>query len=167
MLQGYYHKNSSMKAILLVLATSFVSLVLPGQSAQDREAVKKVVVAFQDDFNDGRFQKANTFTTADWEHINPLGGITKGREAVLNEVRGVHQTFLKGVTITIEDMTLRFMNPAVAIATVTHNITDYTTPDGVLHQKEKHSKTYVVVRQKGKWLLAHDHNTIVLNQKPR
>ena len=36
------------------------------------------------------------YTTIDWVHINPGGGITRGREDVLREVRAIHQTMLKG-----------------------------------------------------------------------
>jgi uncharacterized protein (TIGR02246 family) len=131
------------------------------QSAQDTQAVKRVILLFQDDFNDGRFNHAATYITRDWEHINPLGGIDRGRDSVLSVVRSVHQTFLKGVTMTIEAMTLRFILPNVAIADVVHKIADYTTPDGVRHQNERQMKTYVVVKQNGKWLLTHDHNTII------
>lgn len=132
-----------------------------GQTAQDTQAVKRVIRLFQDDFNDGRFNQAATYTTSDWVHINPLGGVDRGRDSVLSVVRSVHQAFLKGVTITTEAMTLRFVHPNVAVADVVHTITDYTTPDGARHQNERQLKTYVVVKQNGRWLLTLDHNTII------
>ena len=149
-------KNS----LILFLAIS-ASLSSAGQNAMDKQDVEKVVIAFQDDFNDGGFKKAIAYTTNDWEHLNPGGGITKGREEVLKEVRAVHQTFLKGVTITIETITVRFITSDVAIADVIHKISTYEMPEGVKHENERHLKSYVVVRQKGKWLLTHDQNTII------
>jgi hypothetical protein len=59
------------------------------------------------------------FTSDDWNHINPGGGRTRGREAVLKELREVHGTFLKGVTDTITSLDVRFATPDVAVATVT------------------------------------------------
>jgi uncharacterized protein (TIGR02246 family) len=150
-----------MKAALLLLSTCFLSLLVVAQTSQDKEAVKNVVIAFQEDFNDGTFKNAYTYTTEDWEHINPLGGVDKGRETVLNVVRSVHETFLKGVTMSVQTMSIRFINPNTAIATVVHRISDFTTPDGVTHKNEQHVKTYVVARNKGKWLLTHDHASIV------
>ncbi len=47
-----------MKAILLLLSICFLSVYSKAQSANDNEAVKKVVIAFQDDFNDGGFKNA-------------------------------------------------------------------------------------------------------------
>lgn len=68
-----------MKPFVFLLLTSFVSIVSMGQSSKDEELVKKVINAFQDDFNDGSFKNAASYTTSDWEHLNPGGGITKGR----------------------------------------------------------------------------------------
>lgn len=151
-----------MKAFFLLTIISFLWFVSKGQNTQDKEAVKKVVIAFQEDFNEGSFKNATAYSTIDWEHINPGGGIKKGRDSVLKEVRAVHQTFLKGVTMRIESMDIRFLTPDVAIADVIHNVDNYTTPDGVKHENERHIKTYVIVKKKGKWLLAQDHNTVIL-----
>ena len=148
-----------MKFLLSVVA-SLVSVAGITQTSRDEEEVKKVVIAFQADFNEGSFKNAANYTTIDWEHINPFGGITKGRDSVLLDVRSVHQTFLKGVTMKIASMTVRFVTPGTAIAVAIHKIDNYTTPDGVRHNNESHTKTYIIIKQKGKWLLTLDQNTI-------
>lgn len=150
-----------MKAFFILIAINFLSLAVKGQSSQDKETIKKVVIAFQEDFNEGSFKNADGYSTPDWRHINPGGGIDKGRDSVLITVRAVHQTFLKGVTMQIESMDIRFLTPDVAIADVIHTVGNYTTPDGVKHENERHIKTYVVVKKKGRWLLAQDHNTVI------
>ena len=132
-----------------------------GQNSRNEQLVKNVVLAFQDDFNEGGFKKAEFYTTKDWDHINPGGGITKGRESVLKEVRAVHQTFLKGVSLTIESITIRFLTPTVAIADVVHKSSDYELPEGIKHQNERQRKTYVVVKKQNKWLLTLDQNTVI------
>jgi len=143
---------------------SYISFVSRGQNPQDEELVKKVVLAFQEDFNEGSFKNAASYTTDDWEHLNPNGGVLKGRDAVVKRVREVHQTFLKGVTMSIESMSIRFITPDVAIANVIHKMNDYETPNGVKHENERRLKTYIVVKQKEKWLLTHDQNTNITNQ---
>ena len=150
-----------MKTLFTLIIISFLSFVGKGQSSQDKKAIKIVVIAFQNDFNDGGFKNAEAYSTSDWRHINPGGGIDKGRDSVLMTVRAVHQTFLKGVTMQIESMDLRFLTADAAIADVIHKVDTYTTPDGVRHENERHIKTYVVVKKKGRWLLAQDHNTII------
>jgi uncharacterized protein (TIGR02246 family) len=146
--------------LLLLAFANFIVTIIHGQTEQDKEQVKKVVLAFQDGFNEGSFRNAESYTTVDWEHINPFGGITKGRDSTLADVRRVHQTFLKGVTMKAESIDIRFPVSNVAIAVVVHQINNYTTPDGVQHTNEKHMKSYVIVKQKDKWLLTLDHNTI-------
>ena len=150
-----------MKTLFTVIIISFLSFVGKGQNSQDKEAIKKVVIAFQDGFNEGTFKNAEAYSTSDWRHINPGGGIDKGRDSVLITVRAVHKTFLKGVTMQIESMEIRFLTTDAAIADVIHKVDPYTTPDGVRHENERHIKTYVVVKKKGRWLLAQDHNTVI------
>jgi uncharacterized protein (TIGR02246 family) len=150
-----------MKTYILFTILSFTFYLCMAQSHSDKEAVKKVIIAFQEDFNDGAFKNAHLYTTNDWVHINPGGGITKGRDEVLSEVIDVHQSFLKGVSMTIDRMEIRFITPTVAVADVIHIISPYELPTGVKHENERQIKTYVVVKQKEKWLLSHDHNTVV------
>lgn len=144
--------------LFLILSFSNPSI---GQNSRDGQLVKNVVLAFQDDFNEGGFKNAEFYTTKDWEHINPGGGITKGRGAVLKEVRTVHQTFLKGVSLKIESITIRFLNPTVAIADVVHKSSDYELPQGVKHQNERQMKIYIIVKKQNKWLLTLDQNTVI------
>lgn len=147
--------------LLLIIGLNLYSVSLTAQNSQDKESVKKVVIAFQEDFNDGSFKNAPSYTTTDWEHINPGGGIDKGRDNVIKGVQGAHQTFLKNVKMRMESLDIRFLTPDVAIADAVHDIDPYTTPDGVKHKNEKQMKTYVLVKKTGNWLLAHDHNTII------
>ena len=146
--------------LILFLIINFTNASV-AQNSKNEQLVKNVVLAFQDDFNDGGFKNIEFYTTKDWEHINPGGGITKGREAVLKEIRAVHQTFLNGVTLTIESITIRFLTRTVAIADVVHKCSDYELPQGIKHQNERQRKTYLVVKKENKWLLTLDQNTII------
>lgn len=150
-----------MKTSLILFLSFFISISSFAQNPKAHLLVKNVVLSFQKDFNEGGFKNAKRYTTSDWQHINPGGGITNGREEVLKEVRAVHQTFLKGVSLTIESIAVRFLTPTVAIANVVHKSTDYELPKGVNHINERQMKTYVIVQRNNKWLLTMDHNTII------
>jgi len=134
------------------------------RGADDEQLVREVVSAFVADYNNGDFKNAPIYTTDDWVHINPGGGITRGRDKVLKEVRAIHKTMLKGVSITIESMTVHFVTPDVALVDAVHKSDGYVTPeDGVKHENERQIKIYVIVKRNGKWLLALDQNTIISN----
>ncbi len=123
--------------------------------------MRQVVQSFFAAFNAHEFERTEEYTTEDWSHINPLGGWTRGRKAVLKELLEVHKTFLKDVTMTIEDMDVRFATPNVAVVTVTNRISTYVTPDGGRHENERQIKTFVVVKRNGRWLIMQDQNTII------
>jgi uncharacterized protein (TIGR02246 family) len=150
-----------MKHIHIFVLASLLGSCGTQPTQNDEEAVKQIVLDFQQDFSDGTFKKAESYATNDWEHINPLGGSDRGRDAVLQSVRGVHQTFLKDVSMTTDSMKVRFIKPDVALVTAYHSVGNYITPDSVKHLNERHIKSYVLVKQDNKWLMALDHNTII------
>ena len=130
-------------------------------SVQAREGlVLQAVQSFYDAFNAGDFGNAAEFATEEWNHIDPGGGWTRGRAILIPLLNLFHSTFLKGVTDTPEGMDVRFATTRVAVVTVPSRVTTYTTPDGVTHENERQIRTFVVVKQRGRWLIMQDHNTI-------
>ena len=149
-----------MRLLLAVVTSLYLAGGALAQTPGGEEQARRAVQSFYDAFNSHNFGRVPEFTTEDWTHINPLGGWTRGREAVLEELEGVHSTFLKGVTDTVEEMSVRFATPDVAVVTVPSRVSTYTTPDGVRHENERQIRTFVVVKRGGKWLIMQDQNTI-------
>jgi uncharacterized protein (TIGR02246 family) len=155
-----------MKTIGIVILGLF--LMVPSAAlSDDREAaVRTAIQSFYKAFNDGFVGRAD-YATEDWNHINPLGGRDRGREATLKTVREVHQTFLKGTTETIENMDIRFADQNVAVGTVTSIGNPFTSPDGGKHSAGRSIRTFVVVNHGGRWLIMQDHNTMVVDLPAR
>ncbi|MBA3353617.1 MAG: SgcJ/EcaC family oxidoreductase [Blastocatellia bacterium] len=147
-------------SLIVVFMLSLPNLVVAQTSSRERQ-VRQAVQSFYDAFNSHGFERASEYTTEDWNHINPFGGRTRGREAVLRELNEVHSSFLRGVTDTIEDMDVRFANSSVAVVTVTSRTSTFTTPDGIRHENERHIRTFVVVKRSGRWLIMQDQNTTI------
>ena len=149
-----------MKKLLLlgVLVAALVSAVSQEPSKERR--VREAIQSFYAAFNAHDFKDAAQFTTDDWTHINPLGGVTRGRDAVLGELKEVHSTFLKNVKDTPEDVSVTLATPDVAVATVVSRVSPFKTPDGVKHENEQHVRTFVLVNRHGRWLILQDQNTI-------
>lgn len=142
---------------ILILAAA----VMAQTDGLDERAVRQTVGSFYDAFKAHAFDKAESFATEDWNHINPYGGRTRGREATLRELKEVHSTFLKGVSDNIENMDVRFADADAAVVTVTSRMTSFTTPDGIKHENERHIRTFVVVKRNGRWAIMQDQNTVV------
>ena len=149
-----------MKPIAIIIFGLFL-LPSAAQSDDKETGVRTAIRAFYKAFDDGFVGPAD-YATEDWNHINPYGGRDRGREATLKTVRGVHQTFLKGTTDTIENMDIRFAADDVAVGTVTSVVSPFTSPDGVKHGVEQYVRTFVVVKRNGRWLIMQDHNTRVV-----
>jgi len=66
--------------------------------------------------------------------------------------------------MTTDSMRVRFIVPDVALVTAYHSVDDFTTPDNVRHTGLQQIKSYVIVRQGGKWLLTLDQNTNIQRQ---
>jgi uncharacterized protein (TIGR02246 family) len=153
-----------MKVASLTCVVLAVTSALCAQQQPDEQQVRAVVQSFYAAFNSHGWQNADSFATEDWNHINPLGGWTRGRAAVLKELEEVHSSFLKGVSDTIENMAVTFASADVAVATVTSRMGTYTTPNGVRHENERHIRTFVVVKRVSRWLILQDQNTAVVSR---
>lgn len=147
-------------SLLGAFLLSLPSLAIAQTPRREKE-VRQAVQLFYDAFNSHGFGNAAKYTTEDWNHLNPFGGRTRGRIAVLKELKEVHTTFLKGVTDTMEEMDVRFATHAVAVVTVTSQMSTYITPDRVRHENERHIRTFVVLKRNSKWLIMQDQNTLI------
>ncbi len=154
-----------MKIVLVSLITIILMKDALAQTANEENKVREVVESFYADFNSHGWVHAVNYTTKDWVHINPLGGCTRGRDAVLKELEEVHSTFLKGVSDTIQRMAVRFVTADVAIVTVTSQMTTFITPDGTRHENEEHIRTFVLVRRNDHWMITQDQNTAFVRPK--
>ena len=150
-----------MKIVISAVASVVFIGGLLGHRPSDEEEVRQAVQSFHTAFNEHNFRSAEEYTTEDWNHINPFGGWTRGRDAVLKELKEVHSTFLKGVSATVEDFSVRFASRDVAVVTVTNRSSTFTTPDGVKHENERSIRTFVVVKRRGRWLIMQDQNTFI------
>ena len=148
-----------MTVVLTAAVNLLMVLGMAGPTTTPEAEVRKAVQSFYDAFNSHAFGRVPEFTTEDWTHINPLGGWTRGRSAVVKELEEVHSSFLKGVTDTIEEMEVKFAAPKVAIVTVPSKTSPYTSPDGVRRENQRQIRTFIMVERGGRWLIMQDQNT--------
>jgi len=146
----------------LILSILVLSLAASGVTyADDNVAeVRTTILMFYKNFNEG-FSGPADYATEDWNHINPNGGRTQGRDATVKRLREVHQTFLKGAKETVESMDVRFAADGVAVGTVISVSTPFVSPDGTKHDVQRGIRTFVIVKRGSRWLIMQDHNTTV------
>lgn len=150
-----------MKSLIAAIVLLAVPMVALAQGSSAETSVRQTVQAFYAAFNAHGFSHAADFTTDDWNHINPYGGRTHGRAAVLKELHEVHGTFLHGVSDNIEKLDVRFASKDAAVATVTSRMSTFMSPDGIRHVNEQHIRTFVLAKRGARWLIMQDQNTVV------
>lgn len=151
--------GANMAARMLLVPALLMSTSVTARTAPTEEArVLDTVRAFYEAYDTGFIGPA-AFATSDWNHINPGGGRTRGKAAVLAEVRSVHQTFLKDVRDSIVDADVRFAAKDVAVATVTSRTTAFKMPGEDVARQHGQIRTFVIVKRGTRWLIMQDHNT--------
>ncbi|HZX69874.1 MAG TPA: nuclear transport factor 2 family protein [Rhodanobacter sp.] len=150
-----------MKSLIMAMVILAIPMAAAAQESSSETSVRQTVQAFYAAFNSHGFSHAADFTTDDWNHINPYGGRTHGRAAVLKELHEVHGTFLNGVSDNIEKLDIRFASKDAAVATVTSRMSTFASPDGIKHINEQHIRTFVLARRGARWLIMQDQNTVV------
>ena len=149
-----------MKLIISILAMSLAASGVV-RAADKAAEVRTTIETFYKNFNEG-FTGPADYATEDWNHINPNGGRTQGRDATLKRVREVHQTFLKGAKESIESMDVRFAADDVAVGTVVSVSSPFVAPDGTKHDVQRGIRTFIIVKRGDRWLIMQDHNTTVI-----
>lgn len=150
-----------MKSLIMAIIVLALPMAAIAQASSSEASVRQTVQAFYAAFNAHGFGHAADFTTDDWNHINPYGGRTHGRAAVLKELHEVHSTFLNGVSDNIEKLDIRFASKDAAVATVTSRMSTFTSPDGIKHVNERHIRTFILAKRGTRWLIMQDQNTVV------
>lgn len=141
---------------------SFAPQVPPPAVQSDAEkAVRAFMAAWSALPISELLQNPDQWLTEDANLVNPSGGWTTNRNAVLAERRAVGESFLKDVVTTVEESTVRFAADDVAVVVTTNSSSAYTGPDGVLRKHPRYVTTDVLVYRGGRWLSLHTHITSI------
>jgi len=92
------HRKASAKIEVLIVqrcpAEQSVSVaferVYNGIMDNKEDKIRDVVKSFYEAFNSHNFESAEQYTTSHWIHVNPLGGWSEGRDAVMDKLKQVH-----------------------------------------------------------------------------
>lgn len=147
--------------LFIALALSFLS---KGQSSKNEQEVKAIVYSFYNSFKHDNFKDISEYTTEDINYVHPLGGWLKGRKEVQAVLQEVHNTFLQKTPIKIDTMAIRLITPDVAIVNLIDTMGPYPATDSLNRGNKppvKSVRTMVIVRKKGKWLLAQNQSTTI------
>jgi uncharacterized protein (TIGR02246 family) len=148
-----------MKTIILTLLIVTVSTSACAQTAADKEAVNNAVTSFFNSWKNHDFSDMGNYTTKDVYWINPVGMLWNGQKDVQSSFTGMHQTFLKNHSLTVEAQDTRFLAPNVALVNVLFKSGAFIPPNSVDNGNNKTEaargyQNMTVIKQNNKWLIA-------------
>jgi uncharacterized protein (TIGR02246 family) len=153
-------------ALALLLAASLVAVSSRSAAAEtapptaaDRAAVEALAYRFVDAWNKHDMPAFASLFHNDAEWINWRGGLWRGREAIYEGHKGIHETFYRNSTMHFVRLeNVRFLSDDAAVIRVREDLTgDERSPA----ERHRYRKTMIATRDGGDWLLAYGHNTRV------
>lgn len=96
--------------------------------------------------------------TEDGSVVNVVGWWWRGRAEIESKLTAAFSFVFRESTLTIKDVSVRFLSPVIAVARVRWSMEGARTPPGVVEPKQG-IQLQVLKKQAGRWLIAEFQNT--------
>ena len=151
------------KSFVFVLIISAFSLTtLYAQTdAKDVQAVKDIAAKYEKSWNEHDMDAMFDLFTEDSDWVNIVGMHWKGRSDSKKAHQIFHDTMFKNTPLKIDEVYVRKITKDTAVAVLTISMGDFATPAGDIIKSSKDRMSLFMVKQKGRWLIAHGHNTAI------
>lgn len=153
-----------MKQPVILVALALIALshsASAADSATDEKAIRQVVKDYETLWNKHDMSTFGNLFTDDAEWVNVVGHVWRGKAVIQKAHQVVHETNFKNRNMKLDDMTVRFIRPDVAVSIVRWTLDGFEAPDGRKFPKGPNVATLVFVKQDGKWLISSGENVTV------
>jgi uncharacterized protein (TIGR02246 family) len=153
-----------MKRQLLAIAVAWIAVshsVMADDKASDEKAIRQVAKNYETLWNKHDMNAFADLFTDDAEWVNVVGMVWRGKPEIMKAHRAFHETNFKNRSVYVDDVTVRFIRPDVAVAIVRWKVDGFDAPDGRHFDKGTDVSTLVFSKQNGKWLIASGENVTV------
>ena len=151
--------------VAFIFTVAFIaSLALIGFAqgkTKDEQAIRDVALGFEKAWNQHDLDAMFKSFTDDAEWVNIVGMHWVGLADVKKAHKVFHETMFKNTELKIENITVRKISNDTAIALLDLAMGDFTTPSGQVTKNSKDRLSLILVKKKGRWLIAHGHNTVI------
>ena len=139
--------------VILAFAGGFGALIFAQDTSADEEAVNMIAQKWAEAWNTGDMKAVAGLYTTDADYIGFTGEAVKSREEIEKTFTEMSSAAFKGAKISIQEPSIRFIKPDLAITDNTWEITDLPETEGEPPPASGLSTT-VSVKQDGQWLIA-------------
>src|ERR1700730_9850239 len=154
-----------LKAGLLVSLVVHASPAPAAAQRQDEAEIRELQVRQAEAWDRHDAGAHASLFSEDGDVVNVVGWWWRGRPAIESKLTAAFSFVFRESTLTITDVHVRFLNPAIAIAHVRWTMVGAKTPPGVPEPRQG-IQLQVLNKQAGKWLIASFQNTSSVPEVP-
>jgi uncharacterized protein (TIGR02246 family) len=159
-----------MKRLIGVLILSTITLfdsgtVFGAARSQDEAAIRQLQVEQEAAWNRHDAAAYANLFTEDGDCVNVLGWWWKGRAQIESRLTAAFAFVFRESALTVTDVQIKFLSPAIAIAHVRWTMKGYKFPPGMLEPKEGIEVQTLSKRGK-RWLIESFQNTNSVPERP-
>lgn len=141
-------------AVLLVCATARAQ-----NPSKEERAIRAVAAHWQDDWNHHNYKALANLLAADGNYITDEGVLLEGRAQIENWFSNEHQQMYMGSQWTNNEVTIRFLQPDIAIVYVTWAIRGDLDQKGLPRKGRPGISTWLFVKLGDGWKIRSAQDT--------
>ena len=128
---------------------------------KDKETIRDIILQMTEGFNRHDAKAATQMYTSSADFVNVRGDKYIGAEEIQQKLAATFSTRAKQATLKTLNTTIRFVNPELAIAHVTNELSGLVDSAGLKLPSHQELSIRVFIIEKGNWRVTAFHNTMI------
>jgi len=154
-----------MKIYILIIPVMVVFITVGYKQNQnqgkDEEAIRNVILQMTEGFNKHDAKAATQMYTSDADFVNVRGDKYNGAEEIQKKLAAIFLTRAKQSTLKTLNVSVRFVNPELAIAHVTNELSGLVDSAGLTLPSHQELSVRVFIKENNNWRVTAFHNTMI------
>ena len=154
-----------MKIYILLIPVMLVFMTVGckqnNDQRKDEEAIRNVILQMTEGFNKHDAKAATQMYTSDADFVNVRGDKYTGAEEIQQKLGAIFLTRAKQATLKTLNVSVRFVNPELAIAHVTNELSGLVDSTGVTLPSHQELSVRVFIKESDNWRVTAFHNTLI------
>ena len=154
-----------MRIFLLLIPVTLIFLCMGCKRShnrgKDEQAIRNIILQMTEGFNNHDAKAATQMYTSDADFVNVRGDKYTGAAEIQQKLAAILSTRAKQATLKTLHVTVRFVNPELAIAHVANELSGLVDSAGLNLPAHQELSIRVLIKEKNSWKVTAFHNTMI------
>lgn len=128
---------------------------------KDEQTIRDIILQMTEGFNKHDAKAATQMYTSNADFVNVRGDKYTGAEEIRQKLAAILSTRAKEATLKTLNTTIRFVNPELAIAHVTNELSGLVDSAGLKLPSHQELSIRVFIKENDNWRVTAFHNTMI------